>query len=182
MSVYDDDLMRFCRQMASVTPVLDGLHYRGMHDFLAQHGKAYEPRKKAVKLPWGAPKCCYGNALAAAVKYGWTYVEGIALGVIPVQHAWNVRDDGEMVDLTWRQVGSAYLGVEFSIGRADDCTWNGDATVLDDWRRGWPILQQPWTGEDWDREWDYSRPIRAAMTMSEKRLQSASLSSIYAKW
>ena len=35
----------------------------------------------------------------------------------------------------------------FSAARAHDCTWHGDATVLDDFNRGWPLLREPWAGE-----------------------------------
>lgn len=47
----------------------------------------------------------------------------------------------------WERIGLTYLGVEFSLERADDCSWYGDGSVLDDWKRDWPIFREPWTGE-----------------------------------
>ena len=43
--------------------------------------------------------------------------------------------------------------MEFSIEQADDCTWSGDATMLDDYRRRWPLLRQPWIGVSMLTQW-----------------------------
>jgi len=59
-------------------------------------------------------------------------------------------EQGRAIELTWRAPGLAYLGVPFAVERADDCSWVGDATVLDDWRRGWPLLRDRWRGEPGD--------------------------------
>jgi hypothetical protein len=128
-----------------------GLVYRGPADFVLRHGRWWRP---AGALPDGVepglPGRCYGNSIAGAVLHGLRYVQGWALpasGVLPVAHAWNADADGRAVDLTWPEPGRAYLGVEFSVERADDATWNGDADVLDDHRRDWPLLREPWRGE-----------------------------------
>jgi hypothetical protein len=45
-----------------------------------------------------------------------TYVEGVAVGIIPVDHAWCVKADGTVVDPTWaggRQKCDDYFGVPF---------------------------------------------------------------------
>ena len=41
-----------------------------------------------------------------------------------------------------------YQGTPFTVARAYDCSWHGDACVLDDFNRGWPILRERWPGED----------------------------------
>ena len=111
-----------------------------------------------------ALRLCFANAMAASFKHGWRYVEGVALSIyppaVPLHHAWNLDADGAVVDLTWRPLGRAYYGVEFNPGRADDATWNGDATILDDKHRGWPVLKEPWAGEDFVREWTMSDALR----------------------
>jgi hypothetical protein len=92
------------------------------------------------------------------VLHRLTYVEGWATipGLIPVEHAW-VTDAGRRVyEVTWETPGDAYWGMEFSVERADDVTWNGDATVLNDFRRRHPLLSQHWTGEPPGQVWPHS--------------------------
>jgi hypothetical protein len=99
-------------------------------------------------------KHCFANALNCALVYpGWTYVEGYALEPLtrmPIHHAWGLDERGRAIELTWRVPGLAYLGVPFAVERADDCSWVGDATVLDDYRRAWPLLRERWQGEPGD--------------------------------
>src|ERR1700722_14876078 len=108
-----------------------GYEYCGMHDFLLRHGKFYEPSDLAEGMWTGASRRCYGNAIILGVKENLRYVEGIAIsGVhpIPIDHAWNTGHDSKLaIDCTWEPLGRAYFGVEFSVERADDATWNGDA-------------------------------------------------------
>lgn len=141
-----------------------GFAYDGSWGFVLEHGVAWsgELTMPAGILP-GAPRMCFGNAIAVAVVEGLRYVEGFAMHSripLPIHHAWNLDADDRPVDVTWAPMAAelglgpvAYLGVEFSVERADDATWNGDANVLDDDQRGWPILRQPWEGEPDDIEW-----------------------------
>lgn len=146
--------------------------YDGPPDFVLQHGEVFDPIPLPNEFEYGPEKACFGNSLMLAEFLGLTYVEGYAFGPadFPIHHAWNVDDEGRLIDVTWSAIseetgermpmpGAAYLGVRFSIGRADDATWNGDASVLDDWKRGWPILCEPWTGEDFEREWEPSEAL-----------------------
>lgn len=145
-----------------------GLAYDGPADFVLRHGSG--PRVEAPALlagvGQGIPGKCYANAIHAAAVYGHAYVEGFALhaGLArPVQHAWNVTVFGRLVDRTWAglPIPAAYMGVAFALERADDCTWNGDATVLDDHHRGWPLLREPWEGEPPGLTWPRSDRIAA---------------------
>lgn len=128
-----------------------GFVYRSAFDFVLKHGSWHAPCPMPRGVRYGQPKACYGNAILLSVVRGWTYVEGFALPAIsialPVMHAWNLDDEGRLVDSTWRNLGLAYIGVAFSVERADDCTWNGDGSVLSDWHRGYPLFREPWTGE-----------------------------------
>jgi len=138
-----------------------GHEYCGMHDFLLRHGKFYEPSHLAEGMWTGAPRCCYGNAIILGVKENLRYVEGIAISGVhpmPIEHAWNTRH-GLAIDCTWEPVGLAYFGVEFSVGRADDATWNGDGSVLNDYHRHHPLFRKPWKGEDWLKVWPRSPRI-----------------------
>src|SRR4051812_38507006 len=136
---------------AAKYPLLPGLVYTSPFDFIAQHGVGYKP------VPWrlpasavGVQKQCFGNAIANTGKYQFKYIEGFALapsGEV-ILHAWNAWPDGELLDATWANTGLCYIGVEFSLERADDATWNGDAHIINDEYRNYPIFQQRWEGED----------------------------------
>jgi hypothetical protein len=41
-----------------------------------------------------------------------TYVEGYAFSSIPINHAWLITSDGQVVDPTWEE-GSSYFGISF---------------------------------------------------------------------
>jgi hypothetical protein len=108
------------------------------------------------------PQCCYGNAIVAAVFHDTRYVEGwglISVGGEPrlaLHHAWVTPGDGLAYDVTAPEPWLAYWGMEFRVERSDNCTWEGDASVLDDYRRRHPLLRQRWPGEDWGKTWPYS--------------------------
>lgn len=152
--------------------------YRGPEDFVLRHGRWYRPEDiYPADLPSLPPKLCYGNSIFLACKLGWRYVEGYAmlprvlkvspdnqdaiclpnpeLGVV-MPHAWCLDAEGKLRDATWTNGGLAYRGVEFSLERADDCAWNGDASVLLDSKRGWPLFRQEWKGEQFDLVWPAS--------------------------
>jgi len=159
-------------QLRNAIPTRPDLVYRMAPDFVLRHGAWYSPAPWRREWRQGLPKHCFGNALALAHVHGWRYVEGYALAPklpLPILHAWNVTPAGEMADVTWRNIGLAYLGVEFSAGRADDATWNGDASVLDDFRRGWPIFRQVWTGEPPGLDWAPSEALRMLTEALGKR-------------
>jgi hypothetical protein len=147
-----------------------GLAYRGPADFLLQHGIFY-PVPAHARMPQGAPLTCYGNALAWAAVRGWPYVEGVAIDrlKVPMAHAWNV-ENGELRDTTWMNTGLAYFGVEFCTERADDCAWNGDASVLNDGNRGWPLLRQHWAGEPAGANWARSDRLDAMRSGDTTRM------------
>lgn len=144
-----------------------GLVYRGAADFVLQHGRWWRPSHRPPGVTAGPLGKCYGNSITVAVLYGLRYVEGWCLpheGALAVPHAWVADKTGRAIDVTWGPgLAAAYLGVEFSVERADDATWNGDACVLDDWHRKWPLFRERWTGEgDPDPAWAPSPMLLAA--------------------
>lgn len=143
--------------------------YLGMEDFLLQHGLWY--RNTSTPDMQGAPRCCFGNAILLAAQRGYRYVEGVALAPLlpfPVHHGWNLTPEGELFDSTWMNGGLAYIGVEFSLGRADNASWFDDATVLDNPRNRFKIYREPWTGENFNIKWRFSKHIRWILKRNDK--------------
>lgn len=146
-----------------------GTVYRGPADFVLREGRWWnvEPGLPPGVDRWGAPRACFGNAITLSVVHGLRYVQGFALHplnreAIPISHAWLADASGRAWDVTWRQPGLAYLGVELSAERADDGTWNGDAEPIDDYNRGWPLLRERWRGETGETPWEPSYGLLAA--------------------
>lgn len=150
-------------EKAATYPVVEGYAYTSAFDFLLQHGRDYKPGAAWQHYPRGVQKECYGNAISLAASRGIPYVEGIAMApngeAFP--HAWNLNPSGRLVDSTWCNRGLVYVGVVFSVERADDATWNGDAYVLGDEHRGYPIFRQRWRGEDFTIVWPHSDRMEA---------------------
>lgn len=151
--------MEMFRKMRGSPP--EGYEYSGMQDFLVREGTWYTPSPLPQGVRRGVPKGCYGNALTQAILRGWTYVEGLAIpdiGVpLPMQHAWNVTPEGVLVDNTWDEVGLAYIGVPFSIGRADRVIWGQNETIFENISDRFAIYKNKWQGEDWDKVWRKSQ-------------------------
>lgn len=127
-----------------------GWAYLCVEELLLQHGQTYAPTPLPPRVRPMASKQCYFNAAALARRSpSLTYVEGVALGVIPVSHAWCVTEDGVVVDPTWTDlnggVGGAYLGLPFPSAyvRQQQTLTNG--SVLHDFENNYPLLRVPWS-------------------------------------
>lgn len=102
-------LLRNCVRSNGLPPEFA---YAGIGDLFLQHARFYEPPEK-VRRPLLTPKACFANSQFWAQQTGATYVEGYAMSVIPVHHAWCVKD-GKTIEVTWEKPGLAYFGVEFA--------------------------------------------------------------------
>ncbi len=138
-----------------------GYVYHGIEDFVLSNGKWYKPAPLPKGVRRGVPKSCFFNASMLAARRGWKYIEGFALaeGVefLPVHHAWVVNQEGCLIDNTWRTMGLAYIGVEFSVGRAVEALNVDNATVLDNPARRNILYKERWTGEDYSLKWKARR-------------------------
>lgn len=153
--------------------------YSCMEDFVLQRGKIYAPVPltagetkvvRAAAREWknNFPiKQCFGNSqmLVLTDSTGLLkYVEGMALGVIPVLHGW-VTINNKVVDLTLRTYEEdvykrprtpfrdrvlgdfpprrAYWGAEFTYKEVVSMTLAKDcySSFLDDWQNDWPLLR-----------------------------------------
>ena len=174
-----DQLRRELEKQRDAFTWPEPLHYQGPADFVLREGAWSRVHRT---LP-GVPRYCFANSIGWAARNRWTYVEGYALLPLPgrlngnrvmntvgdevVHHAWVIDTFGRGYEVTWPVVGRAYLGIAFSVERADDATWNGDATVVDDFHRGHPLLRQPWTGETtWPTPLDAAAQERIAQATS----------------
>lgn len=150
-----------------------GLVYQGPGDFVLSHGVFFH---KATCPPGErAPaRMCFGIAINHAAWKGEKYFEGFAWAPGTNQlmhHAWTVRPEEPDValDRTWPIPGILYVGVEFSVERADDATWNGDAAVLIDEARGYQLYRQPWEGEPPDLVWPPSERLEILRSRDTRR-------------
>lgn len=149
----DRELMRYLTMVRDSVNRREGFHYRGVGDFLLQHGRFYPPQRLPRPELRGPIRNCFVNAAMAAINGSRTacrlhYVEGYATFVILTHHAWCADDNGNVYEVTWRKVGSAYFGVEFpprAVRRG---------TALDDWRGGYRLYRNPF------------KPIRATSNIS----------------
>lgn len=129
--------------------------YVNSADFIAQHGQAYRGRRLPKGYRYRAPKQCFRNAYHLARQHPGRlrYVEGYVLRYLPVHHAWCVDEDGQVVDptlrLTAEEAGrTEYLGVTLPLELVDQAILLSERFgVLEDWRNGHPMLQQPFTVE-----------------------------------
>lgn len=159
-----NDLFRLLERHRDSVKLHPALQYRYGWDFVLQHGKFTENVIPYPRHLWlGAQKKCFANSVIVSALHGYKYIEGYAsasgIPELAIHHAWNEDQDGNLIDSTWRNTGAAYCGVEFSVERADEATWDGDASILNDYRRKYPIFKTRWTGEDFSIRWPESKRL-----------------------
>lgn len=141
--------------------------YLCLEDFVLQHGTLFNEISKDQPV-WGqagnryrprAMKGCFHNAYCAAVasRGRLRYAEGYAESrMFPVHHAWNIDPEGKVVDTTWCHdeesklptVGTSYMGLVFPIEYVRSMRTNQNCSIIDQWQKGWPLLQNRFTGFD----------------------------------
>lgn len=92
-----------------------GFVYNSIEQFLLKKGTGYSSCQLPDNVVFGTIKMCFHNAFKLAERNGYRYVEGYAMSVIPMIHAWCVDEYDTVVDPTWRKVGSWYHGVELDL-------------------------------------------------------------------
>lgn len=137
-------------------PILPDLHYLGPRDLVLREARAYDAAPYDADR-WsfvGETKACYSNAyhLACLHRDSLTYVEGVALGILPVFHAWCVDSEGRVVDPTWTPENGVtvpveereYLGIPFRLHFVSvSIMRRGYYGLIDDWQNHWPLCKQP---------------------------------------
>jgi hypothetical protein len=90
--------------------------------FMLDHGRSFAHDKLTFKGRRMRAKNCFGNATTLAMRdSSLVYCEGFVNVIIPIHHAWCIRQDGGIVDPTLslkgidgdeREIGD-YFGVPF---------------------------------------------------------------------
>ena len=150
---YLEQMVEMMKAHLGKHPARESWAYASMYDFILRNGREYiyEPLPKGIKR--GRIKQCYCNAFRLAQDHPeYTYIEGIATGVIPCEHAWCVDKDGHVLDVTWsaatiRKYPPQYFGVPFDFGYVCKTVlarkYYG---IIDNWQGKWPLV----TGKDTD--------------------------------
>lgn len=86
-----------------------------MHELLLERGRFFLPAERPDSVSRLKQKACFENAfLLASQSSELVYVEGLAVwSGLYLHHAWCVDARGVVVDPTWPEAGSAYLGLPF---------------------------------------------------------------------
>jgi hypothetical protein len=141
--VKERDLMSRCLKNP------DQFHYKGISDFLLREGQFFEPRPLPAGIDYLEVKHCIKNAFWTALRERFVYVEGYAISCwsdLPLLHAWNLDQQGFVVDTTWNPHGRAYFGVIFPLATIPRKR-STQYSVIDDWEHGYPILRKAWDRE-----------------------------------
>lgn len=126
--------------------------YNTIESFLLKEGRIFKPQPLPSKYRKMPKKNCFGNAFNLVMDNSdLIYVEGYAdckIG-IPVQHAWAVDQEGNVIDPTWDD-GLEYFGVPFDrkyiISVILDNNYYG---VIDNYSSHWPLI----TGKHKKSKW-----------------------------
>ena len=68
-----------------------------------------------------------------------------------MHHAWNIDEQGRIVDTTWcgtedahfhPKPGSSYFGVVFDLDYVRRTTTSSNASVIDQWQKDYPVLRE----------------------------------------
>jgi hypothetical protein len=132
-----------------------GFVYAGLGDFLQRHGRFWTPGPRPKGFRAMTPKYCFDNAYRVVTdarhrRRDLRYVEGIALSVIPVHHAWVVDEAGTVIDPTWPTPGGSYFGVPFLRSTVFAVRSAQSVSVLDNWAgpRRHAIYREPFKEEN----------------------------------
>lgn len=150
----------------------EGRAFQTMQEFVLRNGRSVRPtqltraereyvRACVERVPDLRAAECFSNSqrvfLYGDIEQRFTYAEGYALTVDEVLHGWLMLD-GKVVDVSeplkaelarsrglpeWTSPRE-YFGVEFP-DRSYVAKKGGLASLIDDWKRGWPLL----CGEQW---------------------------------
>lgn len=119
--------------------------YGSYEELVLARGQLFPWRPRPTHIPKLPARGCYRNASQIAGRHRLTYVEGYAMAMIPVAHAWVVDDDGFVIDATWDDDTPTgfYLGIALDRDKVADFTsrtgYHG--VLCNDWQQGNGLLR-----------------------------------------
>ncbi len=128
------------------------------HLFIKEHAQYWTPQKLPRKYRAGVVKECFKNAFDLVMAdQELTYVEGLAFGIIPTEHAWVIDKSGNVIDNTWNDPSyCVYLGIPFDFDYiAKTIVERGYYGIIMDWQRGFPLMKGEHGGPDKWKHGDY---------------------------
>ena len=149
MTEAERDLKSYVDMLQDMQPrkLGKGYVYNGPDDALARHGRMWPVAadQSPGEAVLSVAKECFDNAYRLARRSKLRYVEGYALGVIPLKHAWVLNDQDEVIDPTWHKLqlglGTAYYGAVIPLNLMAKARRGGSATGLFDWMGHFPLLR-----------------------------------------
>ena len=86
--------------------------YDNFYDLVLREGQIFTPCQKPKGIKFGKTKECFGNASFLVLdREDLFYAEGYATieltGSLPFSHGWVVDSRGNVIDNTWRTLGTA---------------------------------------------------------------------------
>ena len=144
----DEQLLEYLRQIRAIRETMrkpSEFVYSCVEDFLLKHGTFFQIDGLPATIRPMRLGECYENAWRVSNRSkAYHYVEGVALGVIPLSHAWLVDRDGHAYDPTWAGLdsgpGTSYFGVELNLDEVRLSRRHGSKSLLEDFRRDFPAL------------------------------------------
>ena len=92
--------------------------YRGFEELILDCGVEMSFTPLLNNIDRGLPKSCYYNCFQLLKdNLNLTYCEGYALYpdlALPLIHAWLIDEGGQVIDPTWDESDTVYLGVPFN--------------------------------------------------------------------
>ena len=138
------ELREYCQQIAALRD------HRSVEALLLEHGHDY-----VEHAPFTCParfkvlrQQCFDNAFRLARRVpSLRYVEGIALSIIPMAHAWCVDEHDRIIDLTWSRwlplpmSTHQYFGVPIRLDVCESIRKRHNLAILHNWCGGLPLLK-----------------------------------------
>ncbi len=103
------DLTKYLELVDGLRTTPDNYIYHSYEGLVLNEGTTWTDARVETH---GPEKHCYENSYYAAIENGWQYVEGFAISMIPMGHAWCLDGD-QVVETTWATAGSEYRGIVF---------------------------------------------------------------------